>query len=210
LRKGYVFKVEMSMRGKMSPNGEEQDMAGHSKWHNIQQRKGVEDAKRGKVFSELSKLIRVAVREHKSGDPKFNSTLRMLLEKARAANMPKENIQRAIDRGLGKGTAGVIQEIVYEGYGPGGVGFVIVAQTDNTQRTAGEVRFALSRAGGTLGGPGSVMFMFKHEGEEYVPTIPMEISDPEQQQTLQKLIDTLRNDQDVEDVFCAGVWEGKE
>jgi YebC/PmpR family DNA-binding regulatory protein len=185
-------------------------MAGHSKWHNIQAHKGVVDAKRGKVFSELSKLIRVAVREHKSGDPQFNATLRTLLEKARAANMPKENIQRAIDRGLGKGKSGAIQEIVYEGYGPGGVGFVIVAQTDNTQRTAGEVRFALSRAGGSLGGPGSVMFLFEHRGDEYIPTIPMEITDPEQQATLQNLIDTLRADQDVEDVFCAGVWEGKE
>jgi YebC/PmpR family DNA-binding regulatory protein len=185
-------------------------MAGHSKWHNIQAHKGVEDAKRGKIFSQLSKLIRVAVRENKSGDPKFNPTLRTLLEKARAANMPKDNIQRAIDRGLGKGSAGTIQEIIYEGFGPQGVGFVIVAQTDNTQRTASEIRLALSRAGGSLGSPGSVMYMFARNGEEYMPTIPMEITDPEHQEKLQKLIDTLRADQDVEDVFCAGVWAEKD
>jgi YebC/PmpR family DNA-binding regulatory protein len=185
-------------------------MAGHSKWNNIKQRKGAEDAKRGKVFSQISKLIRVAVKEGKSRDPKFNPTLRMILEKAKAANMPKDNIQRAIDRGLGKGSGGVIQEIVYEGFGPHGVGLVIVAQTDNVQRTAGEVRATLSKAGGSLGGPGSVMYMFQRQDDEYIPTITVDITDEEHQQNMQTLLDTLRANQDVEDVYCAGVWEGKE
>jgi YebC/PmpR family DNA-binding regulatory protein len=185
-------------------------MAGHSKWNNIKNRKGAVDAKRGKVFSQLSKLIRSAVKEGKSGDPKFNPSLRLILEKAKAVNMPKENIQRAIDRGLGKGKAGLIQEIVYEGYASGGVGLVIVAHSDNAQRTAAEVRNILSKAGGSLGGPGSAMFMFERRGEEYKPTMPMELTDEEHIVKLEELMDTLRNNEDVEDVYSIAVWEGQE
>jgi transcriptional/translational regulatory protein YebC/TACO1 len=90
------------------------------------------------------------------------------------------------------------------------VGFIIVAQTDNTQRTAGEVRNILSKAGGSLGGPGSAMFLFSRQGDEYLTILPMEIADPEDQEQLQDLMDTLRDNEDVEDVFCAGIWEGKE
>ncbi len=185
-------------------------MSGHSKWSTIKHKKGVTDAKRGKLFSQLSKNIRIAVKEGKSGDPKFNAGLRLWLDKARAANMPKENIQRAIDRGLGKGKGGNIQEIVYEGFGPHGVGLLIVSQTDNPQRTAGEVRTILSKAGGNLAGPGSAMYLFTRNGEEYQVTMPMEIADENQQTELEELLDTLRENEDVEDVFCAGVWEGKE
>jgi YebC/PmpR family DNA-binding regulatory protein len=185
-------------------------MAGHSKWNNIKNKKGAADAKRGKVFSQISKEIRVAVREGKSGDPSANPRLRVQIEKARAANMPKENIQRAIDRGLGKGKGGMIQEVVYEGFGPQGAGMIIVAQTDNTQRTAGEVRSTLSKAGGSLGGPGTAMYLFQRQGDEYQVTIPMAIENPELQEKLQNLIDTLREIEDIEDVFCAGEWEGKE
>lgn len=189
--------------GKINP------MSGHSKWSTIKNKKGIADIKKGKVFSELSKQIRMTVKEGKSGDPKFNSSLRLVLEKARAANMPKENIQRAIERGLGKGKAGEIHEVVYEGYGPGGAGIIVVAQTDNNQRTAGEVRFLFSRAGGSLGGPGSAMFLFQREGEDYTVKLPIQIDDREMQETLQNLLDDLRSNDDVEDVFCAGVWEGK-
>jgi YebC/PmpR family DNA-binding regulatory protein len=182
-------------------------MSGHSKWNNIKNKKGAADIKRAKVFSQISKQIRVAVKEGKSGDPAANPSLRIAVEKARAANMPKENIERAIDRGLGKGKGGVINEIVYEGYGPGGVGFLVVAMTDNPQRTAGEIRNIFSKAGGSLGGPGSVMFMFTRDGEEYHVTIPMPIDDPTQQEQLQEFMDSLRDNPDVEDVFTAGVWE---
>lgn len=185
-------------------------MAGHSKWHNIKNRKGAVDAQRGRAFSQLSKLIKSTVKEGKSGDPKFNPSLRLVLEKAKAINMPKENIQRAIDRGLGKGKSGVIQEIIYEGYADGGVGLIIVAQTDNPQRTAGEVRSILSKAGGSLGGPGSVMFMFERQGEEYQPAIPMEITDTQQIIQLEELIETIRGDEDIEDVYTAGVWESQQ
>lgn len=185
-------------------------MAGHSKWNNIKHKKGVADIKRGKIFSQISKEIRIAVKEGKSGDPAANPRLRVQIDKARAANMPKENIQRAIDRGLGKGKGGAIQEIVYEGYGPHGVGVIVVAMTDNAQRTAGEIRFIFSRSGGSLGGPGSAMFLFQRQGEEYMPTMPLQIDDPQQQADIQNLIDTLRENEDVEDVFCAGVWAEKE
>ncbi len=185
-------------------------MSGHSKWSTIKHKKGIADIKKGKLFSQLSKDIRIAVKEGKSGDPRFNNALRLAVEKARAANMPKENIERAIDRGLGKGKGGAIHEVVYEAYGPHGVGLVIVAMTDNNQRTAGEVRNILSRAGGSLGGPGSAMYLFHRLGEEYTVAIPMEIADVQQQEQIQELIDSLREDEDVEDVFCAGVWEGKE
>jgi YebC/PmpR family DNA-binding regulatory protein len=185
-------------------------MAGHSKWNNIKNRKGAADAKKGKVFSALSKLIKTTTKEGKSGDPNHNPGLRLILEKARAANMPKENIQRAIDRGLGKGKAGAIQEIVYEGFGPGGVALIVVAQTDNPQRTAGEVRATFSKAGGALGGPGSVGYMFERHGEEYTVTIPMELTDEAHIIQIEELMDTLRSNDDVEDVYTAATWEGQE
>lgn len=185
-------------------------MSGHSKWNNIKNRKGAADIKKGKVFSQLSKNIRVAVREGKSGDPKANIGLRLALEKAREANMPNENIQRAIDRGLGKGKGGEIHEVVYEGFGPHGVGMLIIVHTDNNQRTAGEIRNILSKAGGSLGGPGSAMYLFERMGDEYSVTIPMQIEDEHQQHAIQTLIDTLRESEDVEDVFCAGVWASQD
>lgn len=188
----------------------ETHMSGHSKWNNIKNRKGAADAKRGKVFSQIAKLIKSAVKEGKSGDPKFNPQLRLLLDKARAANMPKANIDRAIERGLGHGKGGSINEIVYEAYAHGGVGLIIVGMTDNPQRTAGDVRAILSKAGGSLGGPGSVMFMFERRDEEYHPTIPMELTDEDQIVKLEELMDALRGHDDVEDVYTAAVWEGKD
>lgn len=185
-------------------------MSGHSKWSNIKNKKGAADAKRGKLFSQLSKNIRIAVREGKSGDPKFNPGLRLMVEKARGANMPNENIQRAIDRGLGIGKGGAIHEIVYEGYASGGVGLVIYAMSENNQRTAAEVRSILSKAGGSLGGPGSVMFMFNRNGEEFSPTLPMKLEDEDQIEKLTDLMDQLRDNEDVEDVFTAAIWDGKD
>lgn len=185
-------------------------MSGHSKWNNIKNRKGAVDAKRGKVFSQLSKQIKTATKEGKTGDPNHNPTLRLIMEKARAANMPNVNIQRAVDRGLGRGKGGAIQEIVYEGFAPGGVGLLIVAQTDNPQRTAGEIRATLSKAGAVLGGPGSAMYLFERKGEEYIVQIPLELTDADQIEHLEELIETLRQNDDVEDVYTAGKWDGQE
>ena len=185
-------------------------MAGHSKWHNIKNRKAAVDAKKGRIFSQLARNIRIAVKEGKSGDPKFNPSLRVLLDKARAANMPNAKVQKAIDVGLGKGEGANLREIIYEGFGPGGVGLLIVSLTNNSNRTSAELKNILSKSGGSLGATGCVMYMFKRgEGADYVATMPVQVEDGKQQQQLQSLIDKLRNYDDVEDVFCAGVWEGK-
>jgi YebC/PmpR family DNA-binding regulatory protein len=176
-------------------------MSGHSKWNNIKNRKSAQDQKKSKDFFDVTKMIRIAVKMSHDGNPDTNPSLRLALEKARSVNMPKENVQRAIDRALGQGEYGQnIQEVIYEGYGPGGVGFLVVAGTDNTQRTSATVKFAFSRAGGSLGGPGSVMFMFSRDGAEFVPTIPMPIS-AEQMEQVEALKDTLVEDDDVEEVY---------
>ncbi len=186
-------------------------MSGHSKWSTIKHKKGILDAKKGKVFSQAAKAIRMAVKEGKSGDPDQNPMLRLAMEKARAANMPKENIQRAIDRGLGKSASGrAIQEISYEGFGPQGVAFVIVGMTENTQRTASNIRNILSKAGGSLGGPGSVMYMFERsENGDYVSTMPMQIDESLQEQ-VEDLMEALRADDDVEDVYTSAILQEAE
>lgn len=176
-------------------------MAGHSKWHNIQNRKGAQDKKRSKAFFDVLKMVRVAVKEHQSGNPDMNPSLRLALEKARAVNLPKDTIQRAIDRALGKGEAGQqIQEVTYEGYGPHGIGFLVIAATDNVQRTASNIRFLFSRHGGSLAGPGAVMFMFTRQGSEFKTTMPIPLS-PEQFQDIQDFEDALMEDDDVEEVY---------
>lgn len=179
-------------------------MSGHSKWSNIQQRKGAVDAKRAKVFCDLSKLIRIAVKQGGSGDPKFNPGLRVVLDKARSANMPNVNVDRAIQRGLGKSASGAsIQEIIYEGFGPGGVAMLAVAHSDNPNRTAAEVKFAFSRNDGSLGSPGCAMYMFKRDSDGgYVCTMPMEIDEPTYH-SLMHLVDAVQAIEDIEDVYLA-------
>ena len=137
-------------------------MSGHSKWHNIQGRKNAQDAKRGKVFQKLSREIYMAA---KSGgpDPSGNPSLRLVMDKARAANMPKSNIERAIKKAEG-GSDEHYDEITYEGYAPGGVAVLVEALTDNKNRTASDVRVAFTRNGGSLGATGSVAYMFDRKG----------------------------------------------
>ncbi|MFZ5376749.1 MAG: YebC/PmpR family DNA-binding transcriptional regulator [Patescibacteria group bacterium] len=186
-------------------------MSGHSKWSNIKNRKAAVDAKKGKIFSQLARNIRSAVKEGKSDDPKFNASLRLLLEKARAANMPKEKVDKAIDVAMGRGQGANVKENLYEGFGPGGVGLLIVALTDNPNRTASDFRTILSKAGGSLAGPGSVKYMFSMgEDGEQVCTMPLLVEDKDQQHQLQELIDQLRSHDDVEDIYCAGEWPDKE
>lgn len=189
-------------------------MAGHNKWANIKNRKGAQDKRKAKIFAQLARQIKTAVQEGGSGDPNQNPTLRTYLDKARIANMSNENIKRAIDRGLGKSATGQqFQEIVYEGYGPGGVGILVTAVTDNLNRTSSEIRRAFSMAGGSLGGPGSVMYMFQRADsgdESYICTMPMQVTDESTQEKVQELMDVLLDNDDVEEVFCAGVWAGQE
>src|SRR5579884_2283287 len=138
-------------------------MSGHSKWHNIKLRKGKVDAQRASVFTKLSKEIILAAKSG-SPDPEANYRLKMAVEKARENNMPQDNIKRAIARGAGGTGEKEIEEIRYEGYGPGGVAVVVDAATDNRNRTAGELRFLFSKNGGSLGETGSVAWMFDPVG----------------------------------------------
>jgi len=138
-------------------------MSGHSHWHNIQLKKGKTDFRRAGTFSKLAKNITVAAREG-GGDPTFNFKLRMAVDAAKAMSMPKENIERAIQRGAGGGDDGVIEETIYEGFAPGGVAVLVVCLTDNRNRTVSEVKLASSKAGGMIGSSGSVMWMFEKKG----------------------------------------------
>ena len=139
-------------------------MAGHSKWANIQHRKGRQDAKRGKLWTKIIREITVAARAG-GPDPDANPALRLAWDKATAANMPKDNILRAIQRGAGTDDSSNYEEIRYEGYGIGGAALIIDCMTDNRQRTVSEVRHTLSKHGGNLGQDGCVAFMFKHCGQ---------------------------------------------
>lgn len=236
-------------------------MAGHSHSANIARRKGAVDAKRGKVFSKLARAIISAARQG-GGDPKANLKLQYAVEKARAANMPKDTIKNAIDRGTGAKGGDDYEEISYEGYGPGGVAVVVTCLTDNRHRTAPDIKYCFDRGGGNLGAPGSVLFQFDFksviaieaggrdedsltelaldvgaedvaiEGEtailyaaatdfigvkaalegkdekflsaalEYVPKSRTPVADKEDARKLLKLIDTLEDNEDVQNVFA--------
>ncbi len=139
-------------------------MSGHSKWANIQHRKGRQDAKRGKLWTKIIREVTVAARAG-SPDPDANPRLRLAWDKAMAANMPKDNILRAVQRGSGGGEDTHYEEIRYEGYGVGGAAVLIDCMTDNRQRTVSEVRHILTKGGGNLGQDGSVAFMFQHCGQ---------------------------------------------
>ncbi len=138
-------------------------MAGHSKWANIKHKKAKTDAQKGKVYTKFSKLIIVAVREG-GPDPNGNSRLKDIIEKAKEANMPNDNIIRAIKRGSGELDGGNYEEIMYEGYGPGGVAILLDVMTDNRNRTAGDLRHLFDKYGGNLGETGCVSWMFEKKG----------------------------------------------
>jgi len=145
-------------------------MSGHSKWSTIKRKKGAADAKRGAVFTRLAREIAVAAREG-GGDPVVNFRLRLAVDKARAENMPKDNIERAIRRGTGEDKDGAAyEEIMYEGYGPKGVAFMIETVTDNRNRSVSEIRHALTRSGGNMGEVGSVAWQFERMAYFAVPS----------------------------------------
>lgn len=152
-------------------------MAGHSKWANIKHRKARQDASRGKVWTKVIREITVAAKD--GPDPNDNPRLRLALEKANAANMPKDTIKRAIEKGSGTGETGELEEIIFEGYGPGGVAILVETMTDNRNRTVSDVRHAFSKFGGNLGTDGSVSYLFKklgviHINKDYSEEILME------------------------------------
>ena len=143
-------------------------MSGHSKWSTIKRQKGANDAKRGALFTKVARELIVAARAG-GGDPDGNYRLRLAIDKARSVNMPADNIKRAIEKATGGGEGEQYEEIVYEGYGPGGVAILVEAATDNRNRTAGEVRSIFAKAGGQLAGSGAVAWQFEPRGFIVVP-----------------------------------------
>lgn len=138
-------------------------MSGHSHWATIKHKKGAIDAKRGKLWSKLSRAIIIAAK-HGGGDPTMNLKLRYAIDKAREVSMPKDNIERAIKRGTGELEGTILEELTYEGIGPGGVAFLVDVLTDNRNRTAGEVRKIFEKGGGKMGSAGSVAYLFERKG----------------------------------------------
>ena len=161
-------------------------MSGHSKWSTIKRKKGAEDARRGKIFTRLARDIMIAARS--SGDPAANPALRMAIEKARGANMPKDNIERAIKKGTGELTGGDVEEITYEAFAPHGIPVLIQCLTDNRNRTLADVRRVFNKMGGNMAEAGAVSWMFETKGR----------------------ITIERNNQDPDEVFMIAVEAGAE
>lgn len=151
-------------------------MSGHSKWHSIKHKKAAEDAKKGKIFTKHAKLIAIAARG--GGDPANNPSLRMAIDNARAENMPMDNIERAIKKGTGEGKdAAIMEEVIYEGFGPGGVAIYIETLTDNRNRTFTNLKHSIGKHGGNLGAAGSVGYLFKKKGRILIPINPEVVED---------------------------------
>ena len=137
-------------------------MSGHSKWHSIKHKKGAADAKRGKIFTKMAAEIAIAAQD--GANPAMNFKLRLAIQKAKAANVPATNIERAIAKGSGQGGGAKLEELLYEGYGPAGVAIMVKALSDNRNRTSPEVKSTFSKHGGTMGGQGSVAYLFENKG----------------------------------------------
>ena len=176
-------------------------MSGHSKWHTIKHKKGAADAKRGKVFTRLIKELTVAARGG-GGDPDMNPRLRTIVAEAKANNMPRENIERAIRRGTGEEPGVTYEEVTYEGYGPGGVALMIDTLTDNKNRTVGEIRHLLGKHAGNLAAENSVAWMFSRKGQ-----IVVEKGKVDEEKLLSAALDAgaddMNDDESVWEVVCA-------
>ena len=169
-------------------------MSGHSKWHNIQKTKGAADAKRSQIFTKIAREMIVAVKTGGSGDPANNSRLAAVIAKAKAANMPNDNIKRTIDKALGAGNTDNFESVVYEGYGPNGVAVIVDALTDNRQRTAPEVRHLLDKYGKGLGATGCVSWSFDQKG-----VIVIEREDLDEDAMMMDALDCGADDMQVEE-----------
>ncbi|MDY4079928.1 MAG: YebC/PmpR family DNA-binding transcriptional regulator [Clostridium sp.] len=172
-------------------------MSGHSKWHNIQAKKGKVDAKRGKIFTKIGKELAIAIKNG-GANPDTNSKLRDVIAKAKAANMPNDNIQRAIKKAEGDLNSVNYETIVYEGYGPSGVAVIVETLTDNKNRSAGNVRSAFTKGGGNMGNAGCVSFMFQEKGE-----IVIEKDDKDEEEMMMMALDAGAEDfnSDEDEVF---------
>jgi YebC/PmpR family DNA-binding regulatory protein len=176
-------------------------MSGHSKWATTKRHKAAIDAKRGKIFSVLSKELTITARDG-GGDPIFNPRLRTLIAKAKAANMPADNIDRAIKKGTGELAGTVIEELLYEGYGPGGVGVIVEVTTDNKNRSASEVRSTFTKNGGNLAGAGALSFNFKRRGQFLISAEGL-TEDQLMEIVLEAGAEDIVNNKDHFEVLCA-------
>jgi len=170
-------------------------MSGHSKWSTIKHQKAIEDSKRSGVFTKIAKKIHIAVKKGASGDIDANPYLRASVDEARSVNMPMDNIKRAIEKALGVGGGTMSEEVVYEAYGPSGVGIIITAVTDNRNRTAGEVKNVLDKHNAKLGGPGSVSYM------KSINPMPKISPAAENRQEILDLLELLSEMDDVVEVW---------
>ncbi len=175
-------------------------MSGHSKWHSIRHKKAAKDAKRGKLFTKLIKDITVAARDG-GGDPDLNPRLRRAIEKAKAANMPIDNIERAIKKGTGELPGVTYESVVYEGYGPGGAAILIHAYTDNKNRTVAEIRHIFSKKGGNMAGAGSVAWIFSKKGLIIIDKSVID-EDSLMEIVLEAGAEDLKSEGDTYEVFC--------
>lgn len=179
-------------------------MSGHSKWHNIQKTKGAADAKRAQAFTKIAREMIVAVKEGGSGDPANNSRLATVIAKAKAVNMPNDNIKRTIEKALGSGNADNYENVNYEGYGPNGVAVIVEATTDNRNRTASEVRHTFDKYGGNLGANGCVSWSFDKKG---VIIIDNEDGDLDEDTVMMDVLEAgaedFSPDEDVFEVYTA-------
>ena len=171
-------------------------MSGHSKWATIKRKKGATDSARAKVFTKIGREIAVAVRAG-GGDPNNNSKLRDVIAKARAANMPNDNVMRCIKKAEGSGDGANYEEIAYEGYGPSGVAVIVEAMTDNKNRTAADVRHAFDKCGGNLGQSGCVSYLFDHVG-----VIMIEMDDLEEDKVLEDALESGAEDIEFSEGLC--------
>lgn len=173
-------------------------MSGHNRWSKIRHTKGATDAKKGKVFSKLAKIVSLAAK--KGGDPDMNPSLRLAIDKAKQANMPNDNIQRAIKKGTGEDKSAILEEITYEAYGPNGTALIIETITDNKNRTVSEIKHILSMHNGKLADSNSVKYMFEKKNEEWIPKYSTE-ADENLKNKLTKLFEELDDSEDVKDIY---------
>ncbi len=179
-------------------------MAGHSKWANIKHQKARSDEKRGKEFTKISKEITIAVRTGGSTDPDANSKLKLAIQKAKAINMPNDNINRAVKKGSGDSDSDALEEIIYEGYAPAGVAVMLEIATDNRNRTASEIRHLFSKHNGNLGESGCVAWMFKRAGLITINKADLSVDEEEfMLQALEMGADDVRDEDDVYEVITA-------
>lgn len=178
---------------------ENHDMSGHSKWSTIKHKKALTDAKRSKVFSKIASVITIAAK--KGGDPLKNPTLRTAIEKAREVNMPKENMDRAIKRGTGEIAGAQIEEVTYGAFGPGGVAILITAITDNKNRTLSEIKQILNAHNAKFAEVSSIQWMFRREGQDWVPNSPTKIENENIKKELDALYEDLDEQQDTSEIY---------